>query len=382
MAKLSPVKNLITAGSLNQGCYYVRALKKSWSVYHQSFKDGKKTDTRVEPLAYQELGFRPEWTLMEARQRCKVLNKEKTLIQAVARKAASRLTELQSIDEVLFPVDRVAAFSKKLEQENEGSDNHLKKMNSHFLKIQKLLKALELLPRNYKENEKLIYKCFAGQRVSLDYTQKLISLLNRWGQFTSKADGLFFEPIKPVKGISREKIREAQEDKLGVRRASKSLTPALLAAKKSKLSEPNYAFLFVSVWFGLRPSEVSKLGTPVIRANQDGTEFLVVYQSKLSGIQKSKRYKAIPIVCDEQRAAVKMLSEPIKAPIYQKMREVFGNGFGLYAGRKGFADLMLSKGYSIEDISLWLGHTSIETTWTHYKNKNALELPTPKLKSV
>lgn len=41
---------------------------------------------------------------------------------------------------------------------------------------------------------------------------------------------------------------------------------------------------------------------------------------------------------------------------------------------------MLGLGYALEDISLWLGHTSIETTWESYKNKNVLELPSPKKK--
>lgn len=31
--------------------------------------------------------------------------------------------------------------------------------------------------------------------------------------------------------------------------------------------------------------------------------------------------------------------------------------------------MMLDKGQKIEDISQWLGHTSLDTTWAHYKNK-------------
>lgn len=373
-----PQETILTTA---QGSYYVRKLKNGWSVYHQSYKDGRKTDTKVEKLAYHELGFRLDWSLDQARERCKRLNKEKSITQAKARKAAARLMELQSLDSVLFQEDAVSAFSRKLEQENEGSENHLRKMSSHFLKIQALITDLKILPHEYKENEKLIYKWFARNRVSLDYTQKLISLLNRWGAFVSRRDGRFFEPISPVRGISREKIRDSHEDKKGVRRESKPISPLLLQNKKNLLSEANYNFLFITVWFGLRPSEVSKIDEVVTKLNDDGTEFLIVYQSKLAAVEKSRRYKAIPILFDEQKTAVEYLkSKKIKAPIYKKMLSVFGESYGLYGGRKGFTDLMLSKGYSLEDISLWLGHTSIETTWAHYKNKNSLSLPTPKVK--
>lgn len=381
MSDLKLLKKSPQTNGVNSGSYYIRKLPKSWSLYIQTFHEGKKTDTKVEKLAYPELGFQLNWTLEQARERCKKLNKEKTLAQNQARKAASRLVSLQSLDEILFPEERVKLFSKRLENENEGSENHLKKMNSHFLKIQKLCKDLQILPHDYKDNEKLIYKWFARNKVSLDYTQKLIALLNRWGTFTSKADGRYFEPLSPVKGISREKIREAHEDKTGVRTESKPITPTLLESKKSIMPEISYNFLFITVWFGLRPSEVTKIDKVVTNANDDGTEFLIVYQSKLASVEKSKRFKAIPILFDEQKKALEILkSGNYKAPIYKKMTDFFGSGYGLYGGRKGFTDLMLSKGYAIEDISLWLGHTSIETTWTHYKNKNVLTLPTPKKK--
>lgn len=366
---------------LESGCYYARKRKSGFAIYHQSFSEGKKTDTMVERLAYPELGFKLDWTFEEARERCTILNKEKTLHQTKVREASNRLLQLQSIDELLFNQERVLAFQKRLENDNEGSELHLKKIGSHFLKIQKLCKDLKLLPHEYKDNEKLIYKWFAKNKVSLDYSQKLISLLNRWGTFISRLDGRFFEPVSPAKGISRENIREAHDNAVGIRKESKPITPEMLNSKKDQLSEENYNFLFISVWFGLRPFEIKSLETSTIKYNDQGLKFLIVYQSKLKMLQKSKRFKAIPILFTEQEDALKIIeSKKFKAPIYKLMRKVFGEDFGLYAGRKGFTDLMLSKGYMLEDISLWLGHTSIETTWAHYKNKNTLELPNPKKK--
>jgi hypothetical protein len=51
------------------------------------------------------------------------------------------------------------------------------------------------------------------------------------------------------------------------------------------------------------------------------------------------------------------------------MRKYFGEGVDLYAGRKGFTDLMLAKGHSLENISVWMGHSTLERTWKSYKNR-------------
>lgn len=379
MKSIKLVKNDSNLSTILVGSYYVRAFKISWGLYVQIFKNGKKTDTKVEDLAYLELGFKKEWSLEQARERCKRLNKEKSLSNARVREAAARVAQLTSLNEILFPQDVVKAFSKRLEDENEGSENHLKKMNSHFLKVQKLCSDLELLPSDYYDNKKLIYKWFAKNKVSIDYTQKLISLLNRWGHFVSRRDGKFFESVPPARGLSRELINNSHEGKTGVRTESEPISPLLLEKRKEKLSEANYNYLFATIWFGLRPHEMSSALKSKTKLNDDGTEFLIVYQSKLVTIEKSKRFKAIPILFPEQEVALEILkSGNVKAPIYKRMNQVFGQGYGLYGGRKGFTDLMLGKGYKIEDISLWLGHTSIETTWKHYKNKNVLNLPTPK----
>lgn len=362
----------------DKGSYYVRKLKNGWSVYYSSFDQGKRTDSKIELLAYRELGFDQKWSLAQAKNRCTILNKEKTLIQSRAREAAKTLITLESIDGLLFPDELVQAFNKKIYNENQGSDAHFLKVVSHFNRLQKLAKSLKLLPHDYKENEKLIYKYFESNRMSLDYSKKIISLMNRWGHFYAKQLNRFFEPVAPMRGIARERIADAHENKAGVRTESHPLSPELLESKKSKLNEANYNFLFITVWFGLRPSEAISFKDFKIQTNDEGTKFLVVYQSKLKGLAKDKRYKAIPVLFKEQEIALKIIEAgDIKAPIYKIMRSVFGESYGLYAGRKGFTDLMLNKGYSLEDVSLWLGHASIETTWKRYKNKNPLNLKTP-----
>lgn len=378
--KLSNIPIPVNFQGESHGTYYARKRINGFAIYHSSFKGGKRQkDIKVEKLAYKELGIRLEWTFEQARARCAELNKEKSLIKGKARRAASRVTQLTSINSILFDADRVALFSKRLEQENQGTDYHLSKVHTHFLKVQALVTDLELLPHQYKENEKIIYKWFATNRVSLDYTQKLISLLNRWGHFVSRINGQFFEPIKPVRGIARERIREAHVDKEGVRKKSPPLSPELLEKKKDRLSTLNYNFLFCTVWLGLRPWELKELKEVVLIKNKEGLDHLKVYQSKLVTLPKDQRYKYIPIVLPQQKLALKIIeSQDYKAPIYKTLHSVFGPKFGLYAGRNGFVDLMLSEGYILEEISLWMGHTSIDTTWSHYKIKNVLALQSPK----
>ncbi len=89
MRALSLIEKEPDYSNVPVGSYYVRAFKSSWGLYVQTFKDGKKTDTKVSQLAFQELGFKFEWSLDQARERCKRLNKEKSLIKARVRQVGT-----------------------------------------------------------------------------------------------------------------------------------------------------------------------------------------------------------------------------------------------------------------------------------------------------
>jgi hypothetical protein len=62
-------------------------------------------------------------------------------------------------------------------------------------------------------------------------------------------------------------------------------------------------------------------------------------------------------------------SSYFRRPLTKTMRKHFGHGVTLYAGRKGFSDLMLSKNQSFENISVWMGHSSLQRTWKSYKQR-------------
>lgn len=52
----------------------------------------------------------------------------------------------------------------------------------------------------------------------------------------------------------------------------------------------------------------------------------------------------------------------------------FGPGVDLYGGRKDFTDLMIAKGHTLENISIWMGHSSLDRTWRSYKAKARFHL--------
>lgn len=99
------------------------------------------------------------------------------------------------------------------------------------------------------------------------------------------------------------------------------------------------------------------------RVEQDGNgvDLLHVYQSKLTSISPKNRWKAIPIITPEQKQALRMIvvGEAIERPLPKTVQKYFG-------GRKGFHSLMQDRQQSSEDISRWLGHSSIKTTQQHY----------------
>lgn len=45
----------------------------------------------------------------------------------------------------------------------------------------------------------------------------------------------------------------------------------------------------------------------------------------------------------------------------------------LYCGRKGFTDFKISKGQTLENVSLYLGHKNIQTTWKFYKDRKRVD---------
>ena len=114
----------------------------------------------------------------------------------------------------------------------------------------------------------------------------------------------------------------------------------MLVSVSGRMNQANFNWLFLSVWPGLRPQEIDNLHeiqlwrveTPIV-----GRKVFWIYQTKIIALPPEDRWKP--------------------------MRQYFSKDIDLYGGRKGFTDLMLSRGNTIENISIWMGHSTLDRTW-------------------
>lgn len=382
--------------SAHKGWYYIRKNRKpnSWSLYYQWFEGEQQVCERVEPIAYPEIGIKADLTTEQAKARVKLLNKERAVGKNAVRKAARNLVEIDSVDKLMFPPKRVQGFYNYLVEETSGSAEHTKKLHSHFRFVQKMLKKLQVFPKDFRLRSNAIYKYLASKKASVDYSHKIINSLNHWGRYNAYLDGHYYVEVRAPKGRIRSEIADSQKTKkgknseMGVRTASEPLTPTMLLHAKNKFTNlHHYNWLYLSLWLGLRPSEVDSLldkRTKISRDRDSGVTVLTVYQSKIMGLEEDKRYKHIPILFVQQHQCLEILkSKQFKRPHPKTVRRHIDDGITLYGGRKGFTDLMLDMGQKIENISIWLGHTSIETTWKHYKDRKQIRFTeTPEIKKA
>jgi len=163
------------------------------------------------------------------------------------------------------------------------------------------------------------------------------------------------------------------------RTASLPLSPKLLESKRLEMEPKYYEWLFLSVWFGLRPREVDNLlmdDSSLWYFTEDSEEgILSVFQQKLfeRGLPAERCWKHIPIEFKEQKVALiyireKKFSKPTGSG-GRFMPKTFGYGFKHYAGRINFSGMLKALGYSLEERRDRMGHLSTKTT-EEYDRKN------------
>jgi hypothetical protein len=285
---------------------------------------------------------------------------------------------------------------------------------------------LKIMPREYSFNARMIYSYFKRRKISVDYSNKLLRVLNLWGKFYCHKHGNLYEPVPSlVRGQVVVAISSAQKRKTErVRRASLPLDEKRLNAiprgerdnlgsEERKMELEAWNYLFCTLWLGLRPVEVRMIlsgkytfidenfagdletaeeyeeelldetasgpadsGRHQILAwsryfdDEARIEVLKVYQTKLVGLQEENRYKLIPLLHESQKQAATLLEEgKVKIPHSSTIQKWVGDGYHQYCGRKGFMDHMLKLGEDPLCISAWLGHSDLKTTMDHYKNR-------------
>lgn len=354
--------------------FYVHKGRSGWRLIEETWALGKKTQKTVPKQGYEPLGVRSDMSLEEVRAYIKTLNTSRSLQAQRIAKGARRMQESRIVASVFIPEDLEREFFKKIQEESFGGDKNNNRLLSHWKYIQIMITELQIEPVEYGDRAKAFYKYFIEKKNSLDYVNKLIRILNMWGLFICKKRGQFFEAVKAPKGKIREMINDAYTESDNFIGESDPLTPELLTQAKDKFKVPgNYEWLWISTWFGLRPEEVDSLKDQAkwkVEHRKDKCPVLWVYQSKLTSIAKEKRWKGIPMLYPEQLEALKLIQDGIfKRPIHKTMRKTFKGFVTLYGGRKNFQDMMLNKGHILEDISMWMGHQNIQTTWTKYRNR-------------
>lgn len=379
--------------------YYVRYLswKKSapnWKIQYVSYKkadqvrEGMKKPKKewdVNPDRWRALGFHKLMTIEEARGRAKQINAQSFLKmqeELLQKREEEELGKQKRYDAVL-PIPFVEEFEKRFVKEIDSDTKSGKRRKSRaratWGAAKKMIFHLQIDPSEWFYYSKEIYDYFVKEELSIRYMHSILHFANLWGYFISRKLARPFLPVLKPRGYERQRIVDAfYEKKRSCRKPSLGLTPEKLSSIRGKLNQPNFNWLYLSVWLGLRPQEIDnvieqkfwRVDTPPM-----GRKVLWVYQTKLVGLPPADRWKPIPILFEEQEFALRILEAGnFRRPLSKTMRFYFDGEIDLYGGRKGFVDLMLRLGHTIENISVWMGHGTLDRTWRSYKSKRLFHL--------
>lgn len=354
--------------------FYVKKNRKSWTLYEETYVMNVRSQEPVPKESYPTLGFRLDMSTDEAVARSKELNKTHTIERKSAAKAARRAKWKQVIESTFLPEKLAIEFGEKLRTDSFGSEMHNQRIQSHWVTIQELIKELELDASQLGDNSNKIFHYFVDQGWSYDYCNKLLRVMGQWGSFVCRKRGQHYEPIRKIPRNVRQKINEAnrirREDKdYTGNKQSDPLTLDLLQTARQNLSVEDGNWLTISFAFGLRPLEVD-LRNFKTEVDDKGTTIVWVYQTKLINLPEKDRWKPIPVLQPIQSEALELWSEgAVERPSASELQDVLGVGFTLYAGRKGFEKWLGGLGENLINISLMLGHQSVDRTLKNYADK-------------
>ncbi len=356
----------------------------AWKVQFISYKDGKK-EWDIPSDRWATLGFNKFMSVKEGQSRARQLNAQRHLKRQEYRIRKLQLDRKESHRryDAFLPMEFVAEFEarfiRKRDSQTESGGRRNTRTFVAWNAAQRMITGVAVEPSEWFTATHQIYDYFFERKMSLRYTCTIIKIANLWGFYFCRKLARPFLPIPIPRGYERQRLVDAHYEKTeGVSRASKAITPLDLKKVSGEINLQTFNWIFLSVWFGLRPKEIDSLHNSQswkVESLPTGRKVLWVYQTKIIGLPPEDRWKPIPIVFDEQTFALAILeSGNFKRPLTRTMRRYFGDGVTLYAGRKGFSDLMLSKNQTLENISIWMGHSTIQRTWTSYKQRRKFHL--------
>ena len=291
---------------------------------------------------WQALGLNTFMTPEEARSRAKQLNAQHHLKrqEVQLKKTAEEQAKLTVRYDAVLPSEFTAEFESRFIRKRDSQTIQGLRKNTRayttWRAAQRLIMALNTDPSEWFYHTDRFYVCFCAQKMSVRYLQAVLRTANLWGFFFCRKLARPFLSVPAPRGYERQRLVDANYEKKGVVRASRSLSPVDLAAVAAKLNRKNFNWLFLSVWFGLRPKEVDSLHTRDlwrVEVLPSGRKILWVFQTKIVALLPEDRWKPIPILFDEQRFALQIAdSGQFKRPLRKTLRKHFGAGVTLYAG--------------------------------------------------
>lgn len=316
-------------------------------------------------------GFHPGMTIEQARLKAAALNSVKEERRHTERKV--KITEEMAVKELreALVVQDEADFRVWCRNEHRV-DLSVGKLSAHWRAAKRLLRDMAILPPEYYDSRRRIYFWFSDQTLSVEYLKKVLRFVNLYGDYYGKTYKVYFKAVPYPTGKDREDVNDAwHSDSDNKSKAALPLTPQALEGAKEKLKPEHYNWVYLSLWLGLRPSEVDslKFAKNFKVTREKDTDILHVYQSKLRTISRDKRWKLIPLVEREQKSIPEMLKEEFKRPLVKTLTAHFGEGHNTYSGRKGFEALMHDRGHPFDYVSSWLGHQSLDRTWKSYTDR-------------
>lgn len=347
------------------------------------YAEGKKAIRQVKEPEFSSLGFTKLMTLEQARDWCTRLNHENKTERIENKR--HKILNMMDVEEkkafALLPEALVREFETLvlLQRYAFGDKGSLEKnkLLCHWRAAKRMLlelnKTLKIKPEELAEQPEYLLNYILAKDWSLSYCRKLIRIINLWNKFFCKKTGKYFEEIPNPKGKARQRVSDNYSREHGLGKRSDALDIKTLEQQKENLIPAQYAWLYVSAWFGLRPNEVDNLTldrTSWKLMKQQGYDVLCIRQDKLTAIPVELRWKLIPLKYPEQALALELLKKGEMArPLPKTCRKYLGDTVMTYGGRKAFEDLMTERGEPIANISIWLGHTNIRTTDQHYRNR-------------
>jgi hypothetical protein len=351
--------------------YQIKKRGKLWRIIWVDWSGKKRTWKHIPKEQWGTLGFNSNMSYDEARAFAKSINLSNYDKSLERRKQAS-------VERIRTESDAAIQYlplAEKFEAEVLASHNN-QKTKSVWRAVKRIIISVRLEPNRWRRNSITLYQEFQSRNYSRAYVKKLIGVMNMYGNWLYDLTERPYVPVPSPKGRERERIVDSHYDSNKKSLEALPLNPTLLSKLKQEMDEPMCNFMHIALWLGLRPIEIdqSRLGMKYFAVTEeDGFTVVNIYQSKLTSVPRDKRWKKIPIIFKEQSYALEILNcRNFKRPLTKTIQRILGPGFNNYSGRKGFELLMRGLGRSFPEVSSWLGHRNINTSWKHYTDRKTV----------